>query len=267
MTLAESYDPSQNIFIDESMVCFKDRSTMKQYLPMKSIKRGFKIWCSSCSCCGYLLKFIYTPAWRPERSRTRYRVVTHLVIPRFRSNMDNFFTSIAIFRKLSENCILACGTYRTSRIGLPADLADRMSWSHWDAASIVQYKGNTTAIVWIDQKSLYVIPNAHLPTTTMVKGGNSHVSKSEVSCSTPVSESNRHMGGVDLLDQHKCYYSYNGKSKHWWLHHFIHMFDLSIVNAYIYILYNMRIEYTFIHHWNPSWRITWSSEWRWTTSW
>ena len=46
-----------------------------------------------------------------------HRVVTHLVISRFRNYnyvvyMDNFFTSIAIFKKLSENGILACGTYR-----------------------------------------------------------------------------------------------------------------------------------------------------------
>ena len=66
MILAKSYDPSQDISIEEIMVCFKRRSTMKQYLPMKTIKRGFKIWCSSCTCCGYLLKFIFTPAWRPK---------------------------------------------------------------------------------------------------------------------------------------------------------------------------------------------------------
>ena len=66
MTLAESYDPSQNISIDESMVCFKGRSTMKLYLPMKPIKRGFKIWCSSRSSCGYLLKFRCTAGRRPK---------------------------------------------------------------------------------------------------------------------------------------------------------------------------------------------------------
>ena len=66
MTLEESYDPSQNISIDESMLCFKCRITMKQYLPMKTIKRGFKIWFSSCSCCGYLLKFRFSPAWRSK---------------------------------------------------------------------------------------------------------------------------------------------------------------------------------------------------------
>ena len=66
MTLAESYDPSQNISINESMVCFKGRSTIKQYLPMKPIKRSFKLWCSSCSSCEYRLEFRFTPAGRPK---------------------------------------------------------------------------------------------------------------------------------------------------------------------------------------------------------
>ena len=82
---------------------------------------------------------IYTDKETQGDPGLAHRVVTHLVIPRFRSNnyvvyMDNFFTFIAIFRERYENCILACGTYRTNRIGLPADLTDRMSWSHWDAA-------------------------------------------------------------------------------------------------------------------------------------
>ena len=66
MTLAESYDPSQDISVDEIMVCFKDRSTTKQCLHLKLIKRAFEIWCSSCSCYGYLLKFRSTPARRPK---------------------------------------------------------------------------------------------------------------------------------------------------------------------------------------------------------
>ena len=127
---AESYDLSQNIFIDESMVHFKRRSTMKKYLPMKPTKRGIKIWCASCSCCGYLLKFqIYTSKETQGERGLAHRVVTDLVIPRFRNNnyvvyMDNFFTSIPLFKELSENNILACGTYQTNHIGLPADLAN-----------------------------------------------------------------------------------------------------------------------------------------------
>ena len=75
----------------------------------------------------------------------------------------------------------------------------------------------------------------------MVKRGNPDASKSDISCPTPASEYNRHMGGVDLLDHHKCYCSYNGKSKRWWLHLFFHMFDLCIVNVSIPYKYAYRI--------------------------
>ena len=35
---------SDIVAVDESMVRFKGRSTLKQYNPMKPIKRGYKIW-------------------------------------------------------------------------------------------------------------------------------------------------------------------------------------------------------------------------------
>ena len=36
------YEPGKNISIDEAMIRFKGRSTIKQYLPMKPIKRELK---------------------------------------------------------------------------------------------------------------------------------------------------------------------------------------------------------------------------------
>ena len=38
------YKPGKNISIDEAMIRFKGRSIIKQYLPMKPIKRGIKVW-------------------------------------------------------------------------------------------------------------------------------------------------------------------------------------------------------------------------------
>ncbi|KAF0751252.1 piggyBac transposable element-derived protein 4-like [Aphis craccivora] len=53
------YNPSQNLSVDESMVAFTGRSTMKQYMPLKPIKRRFKVWAMTDSasdielfCCG-----------------------------------------------------------------------------------------------------------------------------------------------------------------------------------------------------------------------
>lgn len=39
------YNPDQNQSVDEGMILFKGRSSIKQYNPMKPIKRGFKLWC------------------------------------------------------------------------------------------------------------------------------------------------------------------------------------------------------------------------------
>lgn len=37
------YHGTRELSIDESMIKFKGRSVLKQYLPMKPIKRGFKL--------------------------------------------------------------------------------------------------------------------------------------------------------------------------------------------------------------------------------
>lgn len=47
--------------VDGSMVKFKGRSSMKQYMPKKPIKRGYKVWARCDSETGYLYQFnIYT---------------------------------------------------------------------------------------------------------------------------------------------------------------------------------------------------------------
>lgn len=48
---------SQTQSIDESMVKFKGRCRMKQYMPKKPIKRGYKIWARCDSETGYLHQF------------------------------------------------------------------------------------------------------------------------------------------------------------------------------------------------------------------
>ncbi|XP_045134450.1 piggyBac transposable element-derived protein 2-like [Portunus trituberculatus] len=50
----------EHISVDESMIRFKGRSSLKQYNPMKPIKRGYKVWCLVDNA-GYVFKFdIYT---------------------------------------------------------------------------------------------------------------------------------------------------------------------------------------------------------------
>ena len=55
------YNPSQNVSVDEAMIPFKGRSTLKQYMPLKPVKRGIKVWALADATNGYICNFqVYT---------------------------------------------------------------------------------------------------------------------------------------------------------------------------------------------------------------
>ena len=53
--------PHKQLSVDEAMIKFKGRSSLKQYKPKKPIKRGINMWCRADSVNGYLCNFgMYT---------------------------------------------------------------------------------------------------------------------------------------------------------------------------------------------------------------
>ena len=61
MKFAELYQPHCEVAIDEAMIKFQGRSSLKQYNPMKPVKRGIKVWVLADSHNGYFKKFqVYT---------------------------------------------------------------------------------------------------------------------------------------------------------------------------------------------------------------
>ena len=57
----EVYNPHKEVSVDEGMIPFKGRSSMKQYMPKKPVKRGFKVWMLADSHNGYVSSFeVYT---------------------------------------------------------------------------------------------------------------------------------------------------------------------------------------------------------------
>ncbi|XP_018576377.1 piggyBac transposable element-derived protein 3-like [Anoplophora glabripennis] len=68
-TFRSSYAPSKHQSIDESMIRFKGRSFLKQFMPLKPIKRGYKVWVRSDEN-GYVCQFqIYVGKinYQPEK--------------------------------------------------------------------------------------------------------------------------------------------------------------------------------------------------------
>ena len=49
--------PNRDLSVDEAVVKYKGCSSIKQYMPQKPVKRGFKIWMLADSDTGYVMKF------------------------------------------------------------------------------------------------------------------------------------------------------------------------------------------------------------------
>lgn len=119
-----SYNPHRENSIDEAMIKFKGRSTLKQYLPKKPVKRGFKVWVRADSWNGFICDMdVYTGKDDSSETNLGAKVVKKLsrslVGGNYHLYFDNFFSSVPLFDDLLEDGLYACGTFRKDRRGLP----------------------------------------------------------------------------------------------------------------------------------------------------
>ncbi|GFS34592.1 piggyBac transposable element-derived protein 4 [Nephila pilipes] len=89
------FRPGKCQAINESMIKFKGRTSLKQYMLKKLIKRGYKVW-MSCDESGFRFQFkIYTGKVKDVENKLSERVVTyeknHLLY------MDNFLLRLTIY--------------------------------------------------------------------------------------------------------------------------------------------------------------------------
>lgn len=123
----ENYSPHKENSVDEAMVPFKGRSSLKQYVPLKPVRRGFKIWVRADSINGYICDFsVYTGKEGSGEKDLGAKVVKRLAQPLSGGNyhifFDNFFSTVKLFDDLLEDNIYACGTFRKDRKGIPQDI-------------------------------------------------------------------------------------------------------------------------------------------------
>lgn len=106
----------------------------------------------------------------------------------------------------------ACGTIRAGRRGIPPKPCNLPKHGYQ-----VAQKDDLTFCAWQDTKVVMVLSNFHDPTATgkvlRRKGGDR---QREVTVPACLADYQKHMKGVDLLDQMVGYYLFNHRSKKWW---------------------------------------------------
>lgn len=235
------YHGTRELSVDESMILFKGRSTIKQYNPMKPIKRGYKLWCLADQR-GYIKHFSVYQG-RDEATETQFseyglgeRVVLSLTKKEWHKNriiyFDNYFTSIKLLERLKTEETLACGTVRAARRGTPKNLSEDKKMKRGDFDFRITCTG-VSFFKWLDKKPVFFASNFHGSENTTVPRKDNKGVVHDINCPTIVRDYNKYMGGVDHADQLRSAYGLDRKSKKWWHRIFWGVLEIAFVNSYI----------------------------------
>lgn len=234
----QSYKPSQKQSIDESMIKFKGRSALKQYMPLKPTKRGYKVWVRANEN-GYISQFqVYTGRVADTTEKNLgARVVKDLTASLQGKNhqvyFDNYFSSLPLFIYLLQHQVYACGTVRQGRVGMPKDFVSDKKMTRGEFQFRCSEDG-IVALQWKDKKSILFLSNFHdIDDVSTVGRKNKDGSVMQIPCPQIVKDYNSNMGHVDKADMLKSLYEIDRKSKKWWLRIMWHFLDVAVVNSFL----------------------------------
>ena len=227
--------PSQRLALDEAMVAYKGRATIKQYIPSKPHKWGYKIYCLSSE--DYLLRFeIY--AGREERSADGatydtvmrmlqgYEDKAHILFT------DNWFTSPSILLALQHKGIRLCGSVRRNRRGMPA-IPEADVRSLRQGEWIQRQKKDATVAVWRDQKTMWLLYNHCSPTeAASLDRWNDAGRKVSVGCPRAIRDYFYGARSVDVLSQLHYAYLPGRKAMRAWPRLAWWLLDMCVINAF-----------------------------------
>ena len=214
------------------MIPFKGRSSMKQYLLLKPVKRGFKVWAMADALNGYLYDFnVYTGATGLRETGLGENIILTLSESvkgkHHQLYFNNFFTSFTLLEKLLSQGTYGCGTIRTNR---KTDEAKKFKCGEYTFRQC----SNIVAIAWKNNKVVNVASTlADLTEHTTVKRMQKDGSRIEVHCSILCFTVQYVHGGVDHSNQLRGSYHVRLKCTKNYKYIFWFMFDVSITNTLI----------------------------------
>ena len=213
---------------------------MKQYLPKKPIKRGFKVWVRAEAQTGYFCDFeVYTGKLQSAEGGAEHGLGEKVVLNlsreiegcHYQVYCDNYFTTCNLLEVLQEKEIYATGTTRQDRKGFPEDLkVVRLQQGEF----AFRQRGNLVATVWRDKRVVTTLSTMSSPNaTTTVERKQKDGTVKSIPCPISVNTYNKFMNGVDRGDQMRNYYRVRLKSMKYYKYVFWFLFDVSITNAFI----------------------------------
>ena len=204
--------------IDEHMVKFKGRSSMKQYVKNKPIKWGFKFWFRCGSKTGYLQEIDMYHGKKQQVEHSLGEGVVLQLSQKLNDTyctlfFDNFFSSPSLVETLYQRGIYGIGTVRKDRKHMPSMVLDK-AMKRGDHE--FQYSNKAISCKWFDNRAVHLLGSnvegfdAVSVVSCRQKGA---ATKVNVSCPAMVKIYNHGMGGVDLMDQYTAAYRLDRRAR------------------------------------------------------
>ena len=236
--------PSKNLSLDEGLLAYKGRLSIKVYNPKKPKKYGVKFFFVTESTTGYVLDFsIYSGVFSTLRD-TVFQLVDRFRGQGYHLFMDNYYNSVALAQELYDAGIHCSGTLRLVR-GAPTVLKDVGQNPRLlpKGETLWRRKKDVFCILWNDVRLVPMITTSHEPIQEEVtqrrkrrQRGRVHYEEVHVQRPTVIGHYNQHMGGVDLFDQLIQYYPFARRSKRWTAKMNKYLLQLAFQNAYVLYL-------------------------------
>lgn len=199
----------ESLSIDEVMIPFKGKHSLKQYIRNKPIKRGYKVWVLA-GINGYVYRFIIYEgkSGKPFNSlglgeEVVMKLCTGLENHNHKVYFDNFFTSFKLVNELKNKNIFALGTIKQNR--LPKSLVlkgNKEMTSRGDYDYKTDQKTNITIVKWQDNSIVQLISSFSgiEPVSKINRYDKKLKTVIQIDYPNIVKLYNKHMGGVDKMD-------------------------------------------------------------------
>lgn len=240
--------PDQRQSIDEQIIPFKGRNQLRQYLPKKPKRWGFKVIARCCSRTGFTHDFtIYQggPPQLPDEESVGYQPGDFVLqmcksLPQHKNYIlyfDNWFNFPELQLKLKELGFNSVGTLRANRLrgcSLTSE-SDLRKKGRGSYDSKVDANSGLSVIRWYDNRAVQ-ISSTHVgvhPLTTMKRWDRKAKKFVDVHCPAAIVEYNANMGGVDLFDMLSAMYRIDHKSLKWYRRIFYWALNVACINSWI----------------------------------
>lgn len=230
-------------FLSETIIAFKGHADIRQYVPSKPHRFGYKIFALSSD--AYILQMRLSLGVDMKKRGKREKGKTHALVmemirPYLHGNYilytDNYFTSIALTHELAQYGIATCSSARLDRTGMPppTQINEKVLKSLKKHRLMHFQKDNINLILWRDNNIMKLIFNhiqLNTALTTIQRWGDDHA-KHDVHIHPALKDYYYHSHSVDIVNQYLYAYPIARRSKKAWSNLAWGLIDLAIVQAY-----------------------------------